>query len=578
MKLKGLKTRLYNIFFHTHTVAGIVISFALFVIFYAGAFSLFRHDILRWENPDARIEVPETVDVDRALVAAMDHYENFAETEVFTIRMPTEESPFVKFYGATYAETEVDEEQAATTEEEAQDEKVTEIDTTVATAQRETERFAAHINVEDNYHLIDEKEAETTIGDTIYHLHYFRQIPAIGIYISGFVALFFLFASITGLMIHWRNIVSRFYAFVIERKWKQIWSNAHTVLGVIGFPFQVAYAITGAFFGLTILLLIPSALVLFEGDTQKIIAVVRPEAAIQVDKDAPKAEHASLQFYYDKVEKMYPNVAIGNVRAYNHGREDGYVSFYLDDGRTINGTGSIVYSLVSGEVLFHSPPSEGGYVTSVMNVISKLHFANFGGLALRVIYFILAMITCFMILSGVLLWQEARNTKKYTDKQKRFHHRVTKFYLAVCLGLFPAVAIIFIANKAVPMDLAGRVAYVNATFFISWLLLIIAGLFWNNFRKLNRNYLQIGGIFSLLIPITNGIVTGDWVWKTLANAQWYVASVDIFWMITGLSALLATRWIQTSQKQVKVKMQQPKRVKNPSISVESLVVNYDKGK
>jgi len=48
MKLKALQPRLYNILFHTHTVSGIVISFALFVIFYAGAFSLFRDELYRW--------------------------------------------------------------------------------------------------------------------------------------------------------------------------------------------------------------------------------------------------------------------------------------------------------------------------------------------------------------------------------------------------------------------------------------------------------------------------------------------------------------------------------------------------
>lgn len=63
-KLKGLGKKNYNVLFHTHTVAGIVISFALFVIFYAGAFSLFRHEIAQWENPDMRQEVIEDFDYD----------------------------------------------------------------------------------------------------------------------------------------------------------------------------------------------------------------------------------------------------------------------------------------------------------------------------------------------------------------------------------------------------------------------------------------------------------------------------------------------------------------------------------
>ncbi|MEM6698527.1 MAG: PepSY-associated TM helix domain-containing protein, partial [Bacteroidota bacterium] len=511
MKLKGLKNRAYNIYYNTHTVAGIAISFALFVIFYAGSFSLFRHDIVRWENPNARIESPEEVNIDHTLAAVEAHYEDFAEAEVFTVRMPSEESPFVKFYGAELTELEeVESKNGEDIEKEDEKSENNEGGETKETeeAQEKKEYFSSYINVDENYHLTDYEESETTIGNTIYRLHYFGQIPVIGLFLSGFVALFFLFASITGLLIHWRNITTRFYAFVIEGKWKRIWSNAHTVLGVIGFPFQIAYGLTGAFFGLLTLLLAPSAFILFGGDTDKIVATVNPAAAIEIDKDAPEADHASLQSYYLQVKALYPNTNISSVRAFNHGREDGYAVFFLDDGRTINGTGQVIYALNSGEILYHKAPTESSYAEAVVNVISKLHFANFGGLPLRIIYFILAMITCFMILSGVLLWQEARNSKAYTDKQRRFHHRVTKVYLAICLGLFPATAIIFIANKAVPMDLAGRVTYVDAAFFISWLLLIIAGLFWNNFKKLNRNYLQIGGVLSLFVPVANGVVTG----------------------------------------------------------------------
>ena len=67
MKLKALKPRLHNIMFHTHTVTGIVISFVLFIIFYAGAFSLFRDDFYKWENPLARFEAKEEVDYDKTL-------------------------------------------------------------------------------------------------------------------------------------------------------------------------------------------------------------------------------------------------------------------------------------------------------------------------------------------------------------------------------------------------------------------------------------------------------------------------------------------------------------------------------
>lgn len=74
-KLKGLGNRAYNVMFHTHTVAGIVISFALFIIFYAGAFSLFRHEITQWENPNARYEIQSDFDYEKAIKKIDKSYE-----------------------------------------------------------------------------------------------------------------------------------------------------------------------------------------------------------------------------------------------------------------------------------------------------------------------------------------------------------------------------------------------------------------------------------------------------------------------------------------------------------------------
>src|SRR4051794_22573375 len=48
-----MNNRNYNIFFHTHTVSGIVISVVLYVIFFAGSFSFFRDEIINWERNES---------------------------------------------------------------------------------------------------------------------------------------------------------------------------------------------------------------------------------------------------------------------------------------------------------------------------------------------------------------------------------------------------------------------------------------------------------------------------------------------------------------------------------------------
>ncbi|MEM6865433.1 MAG: PepSY-associated TM helix domain-containing protein [Bacteroidota bacterium] len=524
MKLKALKPRLHNAMFHTHTVSGIVISFALFICFYCGAVALFLDELHQWENPESRIELVEasTVDYDAIIDKISNRIPDFNVTGQFGIVPPKKSNPLVWFYGST------------------KDEEGT------------VERFTATIDPNTYEVLSIGKEPKTHMGRTIYELHFFHQIPVIGIYLSGLVAFFFLFAIVTGLLTHWKNIVNRFYSLTVEGKWKQIWTNSHISLGFIALPFQMIYAVTGALLGLSILLLAPSAFLLFDGDTSQVIKAVVPAAAIKYDEDAAFVENDGIGFnsVFQEVNSGYPENEVTYIYANNFGKEDGTITVRVDDHTGISGDGTFVYGYKDGELVGAIEPVTKSYSEGAYNVLIKLHYVTYGGIFLKIIYFILAMITCYIIMSGVMIWRTARDNKKYTDKQRRFHHRVTKVYLAITLSLFPALALIFLANKAVPLDLEDRVFYVNSIFFSGWLVLTIIGLFWNNYRKLNRNYVFLGSLFGLLIPIANGWVTGDWIWKAIADKQHFVYSVDITWLVIGISGLLISRYYLTPRAKV----------------------------
>ncbi|MEM6845492.1 MAG: PepSY-associated TM helix domain-containing protein [Bacteroidota bacterium] len=219
-KLKGLKNRAYHVMFHTHMVAGIVISFALFVIFYAGAFSLFRYELAQWENPFLRKEYQEEMDIDKALEKVDSIYAIDQRKNIF-IQLPSRLNPTVTV-SARSANTPAD----------------------------TTKSTYFQTRVSPSLEVMNAEKGRTTVADTMYHLHYFAQLGLIGQFTAGFVGLFFLFAIVSGVLIHWSKLLTRFYAFVREGQWKVIWTNAHTVLGIIGLPFQIMYAVTGAFFGL----------------------------------------------------------------------------------------------------------------------------------------------------------------------------------------------------------------------------------------------------------------------------------------------------------------------------------------
>lgn len=515
MELKALKPRLHNIMFHTHTVSGIVICFALFVIFYAGAFALFMDELYQWENPNARITTVDAskVDYDKIIEKVKEVHPKFDSTKQFGIVPPTAKQPLSYFYGS---------------------EKVNDSTTT---------RFTAYVNPASYEVNVAGEEPTTHMSRTIYQLHFFRQIPVVGIYLSGLVSFFFLFAIFTGLLTHWKNISNKFYAFTVKGKWKNIWTNSHISLGFITLPFQLIYAITGALFGLSILLLLPTAFLAFNGDTASVIEAINPSAAVKYSDDAKPIEGAfSYNDAFKKVSAENPDYPIIYILSRNYGLEDGTITVNVDDGKGIAANGSFIFGYKDGNTLSALIPEKSSYSKSTLNVLIKLHYATYGGLFLKIIYFILAMVTCYIMTSGVMIWRTARNKKTYTVKQRRFHHKVTKCYLALTMSMFPAVAIIFLANKIVPIDLEGRTFYVNSIFFLGWLILLITGLFWDNYSKLNKNYIVIGSVLCLLIPVANGIFTGDWIWRTLINQQYYVFSVDFTAFFIGISGLLLNKY------------------------------------
>lgn len=501
--------------FHTHTVSGIVISFALFIIFYAGAIALFRDELAQWENPEYRLEHVDAKDInyDKVYDAAIKKIPDIDLSERIIIQPPNSHRPVLAVSGKR---------------------KVFE----------EIKNFTSYIDPT-TYEVQVLDRSKTTMANTIYQVHYFRQIPVIGRYLSGLVGLFLVFAVFTGVLTHWKNIVQKFYGLTIKGKWKQIWTNSHISLGFLTIPIQLIYGITGGLLCLNAFLLGPSAFLLFKGDTNEIIKLVSPSAVIKYDKEAIKIDGTgNFNDAFTDVITKYPNTEVRNILANNFGKEDGTITINVNDHKTLKGTNGYVYSYKDGHLMYGGDSQERTYVEATYTTLRKLHYVTYGGIFLKIIYFILAMIVCYIILSGVMIWQIARDNKKYTDKQRKFHHWVTKSYLAVTLSMFPAVGIIFLANKLIPLSVENRISYVNTTFFTGWLVLIILGLFLGNFHKINRSYLFLGSLFGLMIPLVNGIVTGDWLWKTLINNQYYVFGVDLTWLFISISGFIIYKFLK----------------------------------
>jgi uncharacterized iron-regulated membrane protein len=506
-----MNNRHYNIYFHTHTVSGIVISVVLFVIFFAGSFSFFRDEIINWERSESTAITREIqLDYNNAL-------QHLDKKYVLHGRNITISKPSVENRVAVYMEGTKD---------------------TLAPKKQQAGEFFYLDNK--NYKGYTYEESYS-LGELLYRLHFLAQIPyPVGYYLSGFTALFFLFAIITGVLLHWNKIVSNFYMFRPKEKLKTLWTDAHTALGMIGLPFQFVYAVTGAFFMIKLLIVAPAVMALYKGDQDKLYKELEYTDPDYKFENKKLANPFNINELVAKTKKNWADFEITRVFIQNYGDANMHV---LVEGELLShkkftGIGKVVYRVADGkEIAKKDPIAQTSYLDVVKNVLYRIHFGDYGGYALKIVSFILGIITCFVIISGVMIWLVARQKNNMPEKKRRFNNAVVRIYLAICLSMYPITALAFIGSKIFyPLSQSN----LYALYFGGWLLLTIFFIIKKNDAFTNKFCLISGSILGFLIPITNGIVSGNWFWTSFMENKFQIFFIDVFWIfLAGISLYTA---------------------------------------
>ncbi len=504
-----MKNRSYNILFHTHTVSGIVISVVLFIIFFAGSFSFFRDEIVNWErNQSAEITDDIPLDFNAALDSLNAEYSLYGRNIEFR-----------KYYVEQRIGISIGPSKDSLATKEAKTSKFFYLDTKDYSQNSYLESYS--------------------LGEFLYRLHFLAQIPyPFGYYLSGLIALFFLFAIITGVLIHWKKIVSNFFLFRPFEKLKTLWADAHTALGVIGLPFQFVYAVTGAFFMLKLVLVAPNVIVLYNNNQTKLYNDL--EYSHPRYKESPNVLTTAFNVndYIQKTKDLWDGFNVTDMHVFNYGNENMHVLVggHLDYNTKLTGIGEAIYKVGTNELISKKDPVEKtSYLDGVKNMLLRLHFADYGGYALKIISFILGLVSCFVIISGVMIWLEARNKKNVPIKTKQFNKRVVSIYLAICLSMYPITALSFIAVKVFhPVNQL----FIYNVYFIGWLFFSLFFIIKKDHYFTNRYTLLFGSVLGLLIPIVNGLVTGNWMWNSFLNNQFQIFFVDAFWIILSSIGLL----------------------------------------
>jgi uncharacterized iron-regulated membrane protein len=453
-----LPPRTFQIYWDAHAWVSVITALVLHVVFFMGAFALFRPELNRWANPTA-LSAPAA---------------NPLALQPLLERL-NQEQPLIGKDRVAF----LPEPAGLRAYWRAGDE------------QREF-RYAPEAEG-----LVPLRSA---LGTFLYSMHYLGPIPQ-GIYLAGVAALGMFLALVTGVLIHWKDLTRQWFQFRPHRVTRTWSSDMHKVLGVFGLPYQLMYAWTGAVLSLSFLTVQPALVAtVFRGDEKAASAaqgeIPEPPARSHrlsgalPDLDALVARAVSV------LPELKPNwIGIEYV-----GDERSSVSVYGDVAGLTFGSAGVLLNAADGAVLGVDRPKVGAFQRFEAWFFG-LHYADFGGYGIKLLYALLALATCAVIVTGNLVWLERRDLRR-SHVANRLLERLTAGW---CAGLLLATACVFLANRGLQL-LPETGGIERALFWSVWAAGVGATFLGRSSRRVAGFELLLAGV-TLAVAVTIDLVT-----------------------------------------------------------------------
>ena len=497
-------TRNYDL----HSWAGITLGLIVYIVCFSGSFALFDNEIKTWEDPALRIGVSDTP------IAMNDVYDDWieqttggAEPEFMRFDFPTTYTPY--YQGMVQYHDENDDH--------------------VFEQQRWHPNTAAPL-------------AERGGGLSEWLLDFHRDFMwpdllggrTVGRSLVGVVGIVLMLAILTGIIAH-TKIREEAYSMRLKRSQRLKWQDSHKVVGLWGLPFFIMIAFTGAYLGVIIILSQLVTAIAFKGDTESLIeAVIGP----QVEPTGQQVQMLSVDELRDMqhpVSGKDPYMVV--MRNYGDAAAE-FDVFYSATGSLR----SVDVLHISGETGEQSPPNpfrEEIAPLRVIGAITPLHYGTYGGIWLKVLYFVLGMSMAVVTALGCMMWIERRKHGNEGNQSLTFYNRLGYFNTGIIMGLPVATIAIFYLDKLYVGAEAGRIYATGWTFFAVWALGLIYAWVRRDDYATTRELLMITGVLAMGVPVLNGLATGDWFFVHLFAEHAVAAWVDATMLISGALTILA---------------------------------------
>lgn len=510
-----------------HSWVGLVTGILLFVIAFTGALSVFgRPEIKIWANPDIR--TPPSISaaaiervIEKHAAEVPEHYR-----EEILVYLP-----------GTRAFTHL----------------------TILFENHEEQQAVLFVFDNNTLELIDKKEgpirelfadAPMDIADFVVHFHADLHLGRpVGLLTTGLLGLTLLASVVTGFIIH-RKKLANLFTFRRRKSFDVTLADSHKIFGIWGMIFYGVISFTGAFLGLAAVILIPAAaFVSFGGDQAKLVETFNTAPEPIVANVAAKTQIATV---LDHAVSYDEDMRIELVRIYAYG--DKNAKIYA------NGVGSeqvarltMAYEGSTGKFqeAFGQFGKVGGFSAQVLDLMFPLHFGNFGGAFVKLIWTILGIATALLPLSGLMLWIERGLKSQSPQFSRGTYQRFNQLVVGSCGGVILASAALFPTQVLLQLEAAkvDSTSVIFSVFFAVWAVAIVAGFITKNTGITAKWLSYITAVLLLITIPLNTVVTGDNFVFMLLNGQWVAGITELTLFVLGVLTVVITHRLANKTKQ-----------------------------
>lgn len=510
-----------------HTWGGLWACWVLFVVFLTGSLGVFDEAITRWMKPqipqagemrgmDDGVDRPQAVRVGQAYLR-----EHVPSSHFWGIGLPSDTDPAVRVFW--------------------QDQK---------------EQFQnLRLDAVSGEPIKASTERESEGGHHFVHMHFEFHGGTAGIWFVGFFTMAMLVGLVSGVITH-KRIFKDFFTFR-PGKQQRSWLDAHNAVSVLSLPFQLMIAYTGL---ATFYMLYMPAGIETHYDTDDAYFADLLTQPTPREETGIKAEVTALDQILISSEKQlqrplsfisveHPGDSSASIVTFGRFIEKTGEYRLLGDGG-----GQVFFDGVTGEQQDIQAPGElrGGAAQDVQSVMRNLHFAAFGGLTARWLYFICGLAGAAMMATGAILFmvkRRQRSLHEFGARTPQVYRIIEVLNIGSISGISLACIAFFWGNRLIPLGVTDRPEWEVISFFVVWLLTYVHAAIRPATKAWIEQLLAVAAL-CLALPLLNWLVVGDQFISYLQRGDGERAAVELTAVFLGLLSLWTARrlWLKNRLK------------------------------